>query len=244
MTNKSSLIKIVSNTKKLNVLYVEDNEKTRIQTIKMFKNYFNFLDVATDGEDGLKCYNTYFLNTNKYYDLVITDIAMPNMDGINMSKSIYKINKHQKIIIISAHDDKKYFIELINIGVEGFIQKPVSFEQITDVLKIVCSNIINNNIINLAFNCTYNNLSKELLINKKKIKMTINEHKFIEFLVRNYKSTIYIEDIFNFIYYDEPHKTFSDNSIKSLVKRLRKKLPDGLIIHNRITGYSILLDEY
>ena len=242
MINKSSLIKIISNTKKLNVLYVEDNKQARIQTIKMFKNYFNFIDVATDGEDGLQCYNSYFLNSNKYYDLVITDIDMPNMDGINMSKNIYKINKHQKIIIISAHDDKKYFIELINIGVEGFIQKPVSFEQISEVLKIVCSSLINNNIINLAFNCTYNNLSKELLINNDKVNMTTNEHKFIEFLIRNYKSTINIEDIFNFIYYDDPYKTFSENSIKSLVKRLRKKLPNGLILHNRTTGYGILLE--
>jgi len=242
MPNKSNLLNIISYTKKLNILYVEDDKKTRLQTIKMFENYFNFIDISIDGVNGLESYKDYFLNTNKYYDLVITDIDMPNMNGIDMSKAIYKINKYQKIIIISAYDDKKYFIELINIGVEGFIQKPVSFEQISEVLKIVCSSLSNNNIINLAFNCTYNNLSKELFINNNKVNMTINEHKFLEFLIRNYKSTIKIEDIFNFIYYDEPYKTFSDNSIKSLVKRLRKKLPDGLILHNRTTGYGILLE--
>jgi len=242
MIEKSNLLETISNTKKLNVLYVEDNQTARQQAIKMFSNYFDFIDIAVDGVDGLESYSNYFYKNNKYYDLVISDISMPNMDGIEMSKEIYKININQKIIIISAYDDKKYLLDLINMKVESFIQKPLSFEQISNVFKNLSTSLIDNNTIHLSLNCKYNNISKEFLIDNKKVNLTSNEYKFIEFLIKNNKSNTNIEDIFNYIFYDEPFKEFSTNSIKSLVKRLRKKLPEGLITHNKTTGYCILIN--
>ncbi|MCK5110946.1 MAG: response regulator transcription factor [Arcobacteraceae bacterium] len=242
MISKLNLLSIVSITNNLKVLYVEDNKESRIQALKMLENYFSYIDIAVDGADGLECYKNYFLDTNEFYDIVISDIQMPKMDGISMSRAIYEINKDQKIIIISAYNDKKHLIDLINMGVEGFLQKPLSFEQVSDALNQLCKSFVNDGIITLAKNCTYNKLSKELSLDGQKINITRNEQKFIEFLIKNHNSTSIIEDIFNHIFYDEPQKKFTADSIKGLVKRLRKKLPDDLILHNRTTGYSIDID--
>jgi len=239
---KINLLNIISITKNLKVLYVEDNKKTRVQAVKMFENYFDYIDIAADGVEGLKFYENYFFDTNKFYDLVISDIQMPNINGIDMSKAIYKINDKQKIIIISAYSDKEYLIPLLNIGVEGFLQKPLSSEQIYKTFEELSKSFINNSIINLTQNCTYNQLSKELLCEGKNVNITINENKFIEFLIANHNRTSSIEDIFNYIYYDEPQKEFTNNSIKSLIKRLRKKLPKDLILYNRTTGYTLTLN--
>ncbi|NOQ31407.1 MAG: response regulator [Helicobacteraceae bacterium] len=221
---------------------VEDDKESRIQALKMFENYFSHIDVSVNGIDGLNKYENYFYDTNSYYDLVITDIQMPQMNGIDMSKAIYKLNIHQKIIVVSAYNDKKYFIDLINLGVEGFIQKPLSFKQVSDALSQLSLSIKDNSTVSLSQNCTYNKLSRELLHNHKKIETTNNEYKFIEFLIQNQNLTFTIEDIFNYIHYDVPDKEFTENAIKGLVKRLRKKLPDDLIIHSRTTGYSINMD--
>ena len=132
---KSDLLSIVAITYDLKVLYVEDNKESRDQSSKLLSNYFSSIDIAIDGIDGLECYKNYILDTNDYYDLVITDIEMPKMNGISLCEEIYKINKNQKILVVSAYSDQKYFIELINMGIEGFIQKPLSFEQVLDSLK-------------------------------------------------------------------------------------------------------------
>ena len=90
MTNKSNFLEIIAITNTLNILYVEDDESARQQTIKMLKNYFTNIDVAIDGKDGLENFDKYFIENNKYYDLIITDIQMPIMNGISMIKEIYK----------------------------------------------------------------------------------------------------------------------------------------------------------
>jgi DNA-binding response OmpR family regulator len=242
MLNKTAnLLSIISITNNLKVLYVDDNQASCDQADKLLKNYFSSIDIAIDGINGIECYKNHFLETNTYYDLIITDIEMPNMDGINMAKEIYKINKDQKIIVVSGYNDKKYLIDLINIGVDGFIQKPLSFEQVSDALKQFCKSFNEISLIKLAKNCSYHKLTKEFLHNNIKIDITINESKFIEFLILNHNNSFAIEDIFNYIYYDKYQKEFSSDSIKGLVKRLRKKLPDELIIHNRVTGYKINL---
>jgi len=242
MIRKIDLLNTASITKHLKVLYVEDNLESRVQTLRVLKNYFDYIDVEIDGCKGLEQYKNYFLKNNKMYDLVITDIQMKNMNGIEMIKAIYKINKEQKVIVISGYNDKDYLISLLNMGVEGFIQKPLSFEQISNILSDVSEYFKNSSIINLAKDYTYNKLSKEFLHNNEKIYLTINEYKFIEFLINNCNKITDKKDIFNYIYYDDEHKEFSNDSIKSLVKRLRKKIPSEVILYNKTRGYFINLE--
>lgn len=230
--------------KDIKVLYVEDDAETRKYTLKILENYFTNIDVAVNGKDGIEKYNNYFIETNNYYDLIISDIQMPVLNGIEMNKAIYKINKKQKIIMVSAYDDnKEYLIELIRTGVEGFIQKPVLIEQLENTLLEFCDRYISEKIIRLFDGYTYNWSLKELLHNGDKISITKNESKFLECLIENRKMPKTIEDIFNYIYYDNPQKEFSSDSVKSLVKRFRKKVSNEFISYDRLVGYSIKIDE-
>ena len=122
-------------SKQLNVLYVEDDSSIRVNTHELFKQIFNKVDIAVDGVEGIESYKKYFLDNNCYYDIVITDILMPNMNGIDMSKAIHEINKNQKIVVISAHNEKEYLIDAINTNIDGFIQKPLELEQFIEVIR-------------------------------------------------------------------------------------------------------------
>jgi len=115
-------------TADLTALYVEDDDILREGTLALFKHFFKEIDPAVDGLDGLEKYNT------KSYDIVITDINMPNMNGIEMVTRIKEINPEQKVIAISAHNEANILIPLIQAGVNSFLLKPIIQSEVIDVL--------------------------------------------------------------------------------------------------------------
>ncbi len=76
------------------------------ETSELFNYFFNSIDLASNGEDGLEKYLSYYEQTTKFYDIVITDINMPQINGIELSKQIYTYNNLQPILVISAHASK------------------------------------------------------------------------------------------------------------------------------------------
>jgi two-component system chemotaxis sensor kinase CheA len=141
--NKSYLKKMLDISQTLKVLYVEDDMQTREQTLKMLHNFFTDIVIAVDGQDGLEKYKE-----NKI-DLVISDISMPHMDGIEMSKKILEINDKQYIIIITAFNDIERMKQLIEIGVKNYIHKPMELNSFTHSIdKLVQSYLKKQNIDN------------------------------------------------------------------------------------------------
>lgn len=117
---------------RLNVLYVEDNPSVRQEIGELFVPLFASVDMAADGEEGLAAYN------KKLYDLVITDINMPRLNGIEMIERIREINPEQKVIAISAHDEPAILGELIRKGINSFILKPINLDGMFAALYPVC----------------------------------------------------------------------------------------------------------
>ncbi|MEA2100910.1 MAG: response regulator [Campylobacterota bacterium] len=130
-------------SKHLNILYVEDNKRSRDEYSNIFNIMFESVDLAVDGEDGLNKYIEYEKKTGIFYDLVITDINMPKKNGMEMIKDIISIHKNQAIVVISAYDDSDKLIEMINRGVASFILKPIKTQQLILIFFQVCKNIFN-----------------------------------------------------------------------------------------------------
>jgi len=115
-------------TKTLHVLYVEDDTTLRLSTITLLKQFFASIDEAVDGKDGLDKYNL------KQYDLIITDINMPNMNGFEMIKNIKQKDPNQTIIVTSAYNDSDSLLSLIDLDVDKFLLKPVDSKKFIDAL--------------------------------------------------------------------------------------------------------------
>ena len=124
---------ILENSKTLTVLYVEDDKQLRDSTSGLLQNYFSDVDIAIDGQDGYDKYEAYFDKTNRYYDIVISDINMPNMDGLEMCKKIKNINFEQPIILVTAFNETSYLHSAIELGVDGFLTKPMEIQQLKKV---------------------------------------------------------------------------------------------------------------
>ncbi|MCK5110956.1 MAG: response regulator [Arcobacteraceae bacterium] len=126
--DKQEINELIKFGKTLKVLYVEDNEDARIQTLKMLDNFFANIVVAVDGEDGLKKFQ------QDEYHLIITDISMPNKNGIDMLRDIKTEDDDVFCLIISAHNESHYFIDAIELGVDGFLLKPVKVDQFSPII--------------------------------------------------------------------------------------------------------------
>lgn len=115
----------------LKVLYVEDNESVRTSTLGMLQRFFTDVTISVDGEEGLSKFTE---AGDKPYDLVLTDINMPKMNGIEMIRGIREIDKNVLILVLSAHNETSYFTETIKLGIEGYLLKPIDLQQFIDVL--------------------------------------------------------------------------------------------------------------
>ncbi len=120
---------------KIKVLYVEDNDTVRKDTAELLKEFFHQVETAANGEEGLEKFK------KGKFDLIITDINMPKMNGIEMIKEIKKIDKRIPVIVITAFSDFKYLVECIKVGVYGYILKPIDINQLLEVLNTVLEKI-------------------------------------------------------------------------------------------------------
>jgi len=116
-------------TKKIKLLYVEDDLETRKTTLFVLEEFFDNIVVAVDGEDGLNKFR------ENEIDVIITDINMPNMDGLSMAEEIKKIDREVPVLIFSAHNESDVLLKSIKIGVDGYLLKPINFEQFTETVK-------------------------------------------------------------------------------------------------------------
>jgi CheY-like chemotaxis protein len=105
------------------VLYVEDEEIIRSQTASCLGRFFPALDLAENGDEGLKKYR------DGHYDIVITDINMPIMNGIEMIRNIRESDPAQTILVTSAYNDSENLMNLINLGIMRFVLKPFDNKQ-------------------------------------------------------------------------------------------------------------------
>lgn len=116
---KELVKKIIEYGSKSRVLYVEDDEVTREVGCLYLNKFFPFVVTAKDGKEGLDFYE------NGKYDLVLTDICMPRMNGIELIRQIHRRNPKQQVIVISAYNDSEFIIPLVELGVDRFILKPM-----------------------------------------------------------------------------------------------------------------------
>ena len=103
----------------LTVLYVEDDDETRRSIVEFLKHHVKNIISAKNGNEGIELYRKY------QPDLIITDIRLPHLNGIEMAKRIKSINKDIPFIITTAYNDVEYLLESIDLGINQFLLKPI-----------------------------------------------------------------------------------------------------------------------
>lgn len=114
----------------ISLLYVEDDESTRESTSKILKKLFTKLYIAVDGQDGLELYEKHDI------DIVITDINMPRLNGIQMLEKIKSLDPKFYALVVTGYSDIENFNATIDLGIKGYINKPTNISKLVDKLEI------------------------------------------------------------------------------------------------------------
>jgi len=124
-------------SKGMTLLYVEDDPHARDAANSLFSEFFDTVIIGKDGEEGARLYAA----SSSKIDLIITDITMPHMNGIEMIQNIRNISSDVSIIVVSAHDESNYLTQTIEAGVDGYLLKPLNTLQLVRTLAKVIEKI-------------------------------------------------------------------------------------------------------
>ncbi|QOY55559.1 response regulator transcription factor [Candidatus Sulfurimonas marisnigri] len=230
-------------TKDLSILFVEDIEDLRANTSEILKNFFKKVDTAINGEDALIKYKDYYNETSNYYDIILSDIQMPRLNGVELVANIYNINASQKVIILSAYDDSKYLLPLINLGIEQFIKKPIDYQNLLQALLSASKNLNKtkntnkNSNINLDSSFMFNKENSLLINHGTIIPLTKYEIIFLQILSQDVGKIYSNEAITS--HYNSFNESLDTSNIRKLVSKLRKKLPENCVESIYGIGYRL-----
>jgi diguanylate cyclase (GGDEF)-like protein len=183
-------------------LYVEDNKEAREAIGEMLSLLFDNVVSVVDGVEGLEEFK------KSKFDLVISDIKMPRMDGVEMAKHIKMINPNMPVVMATAHQESEYLLDCIKYSVDGYLLKPINIEQLKEVLlkiseKLYCDMMAED----------YESHLEELV--KERTNELELAHKALMSMVNKDSMT----GLYNRRYFNEV-----SNTLLSLAKRESKKL--------------------
>ncbi len=127
------IYELTQKTSGISLLYVEDNDMVREDTKTILDMFFTNIDIAINGAEGLEYCK------NGSYDLIITDIRMPIMDGISMIKKIREFDQNISIVIISAYDEDYNSDSMNYLNIDSYITKPFLVDNLINTLDKISS---------------------------------------------------------------------------------------------------------
>ncbi len=225
------------NNKKENysILFIEDEKEIRDNYVRYLKNHFINVYQASDGEEAYKIYK------NKKPQIMIIDINIPKLNGIELLKRIRENDYTTKAIILSAHTEVNYLLEATGLGLTKYLVKPVTRKELKGALSLVIEelnkyNISSKRILILKDGYKWNYEQEELSANES-IALTDKERQILSLFLSNTNITYSYDDIIGNVWdsYDDDRV----GALKTIIKNLRKKLPKETIKNVFGVGYTI-----
>jgi len=218
--------------KNSSLLLAEDEENLRDSFAKVLLLYVGKVYTAADGEEAFLLYK------EKHPDIIITDVKMPKLNGVDLIKRIRKENQEIPIIVTSAYTDKDFLLESIKLLLIEYTIKPIRQSYLILLLE-TCATILlekTKTTMNIDEYHTYDYTNKMLTCKCVPISLTQKEIEFFEILLAHKGNLVTRQTLEDklYIYEEAP-----PSALKNLVFKLRKKIGNDLIRTVGNLGYSI-----
>lgn len=223
-----------SKLSRLKVLLVEDEKRLAELLKTAIGDYFSKFEITHDGISGLE----YFRKLKP--DIVITDITMPKMTGLELAEKIKKEQPEIPIIILSAYSDKEKLLKAIDVGVVKYFIKPFDPEELLDYLCSLADTIKKKSHIKLKAPFTYDLLSKQLFKKGVLVHLSKREREFFFHLLNSPNHTLSNNKIKTILWPDEDA---SDERLRTFIRRIRQKSEKDLIKNVSGQGYILNMEE-
>lgn len=214
----------------LSILIAEDEAHIRKGLVEMLELYFERVFEASDGVEAYQIYQ------EEYPQIILTDIDMPKLNGLDLVKKIRATDNQTKIILLSAHSKVKYFQEAIPLGLVSYLIKPISSRELRAILQQTIQEISLEEPLTLADNHQWDRREKKLIFEQQIIALTHSEQRLLEVLI-DAKGEVVTYSQIQYHLYDTSH---SLNAITSLIKRIRAKSSKNLIETCYKEGYRVI----
>lgn len=202
------------------LLFVENEKGIRDNFSEYFNLLFKEVYIGEDGEDGYLLYEKY------KPDLIITDIKMPKMSGIELVSKVRQIDAKTSIVIISAHTEVELLLQSIPLSLIEYVIKPLNSEKLNSIFTKFLNTKIDTSFV-------YNKEKSEVLLEGELHKLNYKENLFLDKLANQNRIISY--DEIEFDIWDG--KEMSQNALRLFIKNLRKKLPKDYIKNVPNHGY-------
>jgi DNA-binding response OmpR family regulator len=209
-----------------NVLYVEDDKTVRENIKGILSEFFNKVVVAESGEEGWLKFK------KEKVDIAIVDIELPGFNGLELIRKIRAESSDMPIVVVSAYTKTDYLLESVELKLDKYIVKPLTSRKLYELLMKLESEMGETTLIHLPMDVTIDTLKSTISFEDQKHSLTYRELKMMQMLAD--KGAVTYEDL-----YQLWKETPTDNAIRSFVKQLRKKLPDGLLKVRSKIGYVL-----
>ena len=218
--------------KDLRILYVEDEDDVRRNAVEYLKRIAKEVLEASDGKEAIKVW------ADEKPDIIITDISMPRLNGLDMARYIRSKDQDVQIIIATAYTDTDYLMKAVELNLVKYLVKPITKEKLQSALSQSVEKIEDQNkfSVKLSESCAYNAYNQLVECGDEQIKLTKNELLFMDLLAHHVSRTLTYQEIEDAIW---PYEGMSQDAIRSLIRGLRKKLPDDAIENVSGVGYRL-----
>ncbi len=221
----------------ISILFVEDEEKIRQGYVAYLKKTYSNVYEASCAQTALEIYKT------KSPDIMIVDINLPSMSGLELVDMIRQNDHTTRIIMLTAYSDVEHLMSATKLKLTDYLVKPVSRLVLSNTLQKAIDEkedylVESRKTLHLEGGFLWDYRQEELYNNGNIVSLTSRESKIFALFVNNLNQVLTYDIIADEIY----DYSFDDkvNSIKILIKELRKKLPKDTIVNVYGTGYKVI----
>jgi DNA-binding response OmpR family regulator len=216
----------------MRILVVEDEHKIANSIKRGFEQETWATDVAYDGEEGLD------MALSEEYDVIVLDLMLPKMDGMEICKKLRAEEKHTPILMLTARGELGDKVEGLNSGADDYLVKPFAFEELLARVKALARRP--REVQNLEFrikNLELNANTFEVKKNGKSVELSRKEFALLEYLLRNAGRVVSKENIIAHVW--DYESDVLPNTVEVFVGYLREKIGSSAIKTVRGFGYKI-----
>lgn len=235
------MITIEKYKKTINIMYIEDDVLATTKLKNILEKYFNKIIIASNGEDAFEK-----MKNEPKIDLIISDINMPKMNGLEFLEELRKDNFDMPFIFVTARDEPDKMLKAIQLDINNYILKPINLQNLLSVIDKVIEKLYKeylilekNSHIQLNKDLFWNKNNKTLIFENEVVKLTKKELMFIEILMGEENMVHKIEDIIFTLWNDEFLDKDYISNLKNIISRLRNKVPSLNVENLYGMGYKI-----
>jgi len=219
----------------ISILLAEDESELRELLHEYLQLFFSRVYAAASGDEAYDIYK------QKKPDIIITDISMPKLDGLEMISNIRENDKETKIIVMSAHSEQEKLLLAIKLNLESYLIKPIKTETLKTILLDIVKDVREkSHRTYVGENIYWEHETNTLWGNSKEIKLRKMESMLLKLLFSKPNDIFSTKEIFDHLHETKSDKEFSVHAVTSLMKRLRAKLPNEVIHNIYGSGYKVI----